>query len=229
MELFYVPEVSGNTVRLDASESRHLIKVLRFSAGDEVFFTDGKGSLYCSRIQEADPHACRLELTSTKFFESSRPRLHIGIAPTKNIDRIEWLLEKATEIGVHSVIPVICEHSERKTLKRDRLEKVMIAAMKQSGRYWLPELSELVPFAQVLQHFSGTQRFIANAGGADSLQQKLKSGKDTFVLIGPEGDFSSEELKQAVEAGFDCVNLGTSRLRTETAALLAVSAFSILQ
>ncbi len=226
MNLFYVPVHTGNEAQLNPEESRHLIKVLRYTTGKEVDLTDGKGHHYRSRISDPDPRACKLEIISSENVETPSPQLHIAVAPTKNIDRLEWFLEKAVEIGVSTVVPILCEHSERDVIKTDRLEKVMVSAMKQSLRFWLPTITPLTRFKDAIELFPAANRFIAQSDGSGLLNSKLVAGKDAFILIGPEGDFSLSEIQSAKQAGFAHVSLGASRLRTETAALVAVTAFS---
>lgn len=220
MQLFYVREITGNEIVLDESESKHAIRVLRLNAGDKVQVVDGAGGFYTAEITGPHPKKCKLiVLDARKDFGRRSFRLHIGIAPTKNNDRFEWFLEKATEIGIDEITPLLCEHSERKTIKPDRLEKILISAMKQSVKYWLPKLNPLIPLNEFLQINDGSQKFIAhcNEGEKAHLKDEIKKGKNVTLLIGPEGDFSLNEVEQARAAGFREISLGSSRLRTETA------------
>ena len=237
MNLFYAPDLAGDLYTLSEEESRHCLKVLRLGQGDVIHITDGEGKLFEARIAAISGKFCQVMLTSDilhgdsgqstvenlKFSYGKRNyRLHIAIAPTKNIDRFEWFLEKATEIGIDEITPVICEHSERRQLRSDRLEKVITAAMKQSLKAYHPKLNEPIAFKKFVDTSAGEQKFIAYiTDDTPMLQQNCQAGKDTTVLVGPEGDFSKEEVETALNAGFRVVSLGASRLRTETAGLVA--------
>ena len=236
MQLFYCKDITPNAFcTLDAEESRHAVRVLRLREGDELNVTDGRGNLYCCQIVEANDKACVVEasvLLSAFHFPLST--LHLAVAPTKNPSRMEWLVEKAVEIGVGEITLLNCDHSERSFLKTDRLEKLAISAMKQSLHTVLPEIHPAVSLRDLLSTFRfplSTQKFIAHCE-ADKprtpLATALQPGKDAVVLIGPEGDFSEEEIALALECGFQPVSLGPSRLRTETAALYAVTAFNLI-
>ena len=220
---------------MDAEESRHAVRVLRMREGDEIHVTDGKGNLYCCRIVEASDKGCTIEsvsqLPATHY---PLPALHLAVAPTKNPSRMEWLVEKAVEIGVNEITLLECDHSERAFLKTDRLERIALSAMKQSLHTILPQIHPAVNFSKWLSTTNcqlPTQKFIAHCE-ADKprtpLASALQPGRDTVVLIGPEGDFSKEEIVLALECGFQPVSLGPSRLRTETAALYAVTAFNLI-
>ena len=224
MQLFYVPEITGDQVTLDETESKHVVKVLRMREGDRVKLIDGKGGVYEAEIAVLNPKKCRLSILNIQK-ETSRKnfRLHIAVAPTKNIARFEWFLEKATEIGVDEITPLLSEHSERKVIKHDRSEKILISAMKQSQKAFLPELNELTSFNQFIQKISEKQKFIAhcNEGAKTHLKNAIQNGSDLVILIGPEGDFSSDEVLAAKEKGFEEISLGDERLRTETAGIVA--------
>jgi 16S rRNA (uracil1498-N3)-methyltransferase len=239
MQLFYSKEITPTGFcTLDAEESRHAVRVLRLREGDEMNVTDGRGNLYRCQIVEANDKACVVEaseLLSASHFPLST--LHLAVAPTKNPSRMEWLVEKAVEIGVGEITLLNCDHSERSFLKTDRLEKLAISAMKQSLHTVLPEIHPAVKLSdwlhsniQTFKH-SNIQRFIAHCE-ADKprvpLATALQPGKDTVVLIGPEGDFSEDEIALALECNFQPVSLGPARLRTETAALYAVTAFNLI-
>lgn len=224
MNIFYLPEIKGEIVLLDEVESGHAIRVLRMKEGDVVTVTDGSGGWYKGLIEEAHPKKCLIRIISRQMdFEKRDYRLVLAMAPTKNSDRTEWLLEKAVEIGIDGFIPVLCRFSERKNINQMRLYKVALAAMKQSLKAYLPEISEMVSFAEVVRSpFSG-KKFIAHCypGEKPHLRELISEGDDVLVLIGPEGDFSEDEVTLALQNGFREISLGKSRLRTETAALAA--------
>lgn len=224
MQLFYIPEIIGEKVTLSAEESKHAIKVLRMGTGDRVQIVDGKGGFYEGEIMEAHPKNCTLRILHTeKDFGKKDFRLHIAIAPTKNIDRYEWFLEKSTEIGIDEITPFISEHSERKVIKPERLEKILVSAMKQSVKAYLPILNPLTTFKDLLTGSNAGSKFIAHCNEAEKehLKNVLSKGDDVLVLIGPEGDFSHGEVEMAKANGFKEISLGTARLRTETAGVVA--------
>jgi len=228
MELFYSALIEDDRFHLSEEEARHILKVLRHRAGDEIMVTDGKGNLYSTSIESIDQKSCVLKIRSKQSFEAPAHKLHLAVAPTKNTDRFEWFLEKATEIGIDFITPLLCQRSERKTMREDRLQKVIVAAMKQSLKFTLPVLNPPRNFSELIQ-FSGTsQRFICSMDAENTLIEKYRKGKDCMILIGPEGDFTEEEIQMAVAKGFLTVSLGESRLRTETAAIMACSAISLL-
>lgn len=224
MQLFYVPHITKNEIVLDEAESKHAIRVLRLNAGDKVQIVDGKGGFYTAEITEPQPKKCKLIITeSTREFGKRNFSLHMAIAPTKNNDRFEWFLEKATEIGIGEITPLLCERSERKTVKPERLEKVLISAMKQSVKAFLPKMNPMTPLGEFLEESIASQKFIAhcNEGNKNHLKNEIIAKGSVMVLIGPEGDFSPEEVEQAEKSGFVSVSLGNSRLRTETAGVVA--------
>ena len=224
MNLFYAPYLTEPAFILTEEESKHIVRVLRKSAGDIVFFTDGLGYIYRCVIKEANPKKCLIEIIEKTAGNDKRYfKLHIAIAPTKNITRFEWFLEKSTEIGIDSITPIICSHSERKEVKTHRLNKVITSAMKQSLKTHHPKLEEKVSFKEIINIPFDGQKFIAYIDDSVTLElsKAYIPGQDVIVLIGPEGDFSPEEVKQAFEKGFIPVRLGTSRLRTETAGIVA--------
>ncbi len=229
MELFYSTSMHDNHFLLEGEEAHHLLKVLRHRSGDTVMITDGKGFIYTTEILVADPKKCVLKIKHRKESENQKPyRLHIGIAPTKNADRFEWFLEKATEIGIDEVTPIFCEHSERRIIKEERLIKVLVSAMKQSLKSYLPVLHPAQNFGIFLKQVREPQRYICTMDSLEYLTERYKQGEACLILIGPEGDFSKEEVKQAVAHGFVPVSLGNSRLRTETAGLMVCSALAFL-
>ena len=231
MHLFYTPDISSHIYTLEEQESKHCIRVLRLQKGDIIHLTDGKGTMFESRIIQDNPKKCIVEVTDVKKETGKRDfNLHIAVAPTKNIARTEWFLEKATEIGIEEITPVICDHSERKIVKTDRLNKVITAAMKQSLKAYHPKLNETVRFKDFVKNSFEGEKFIAYI--SDKYNETLKDlytpGSDITILIGPEGDFSEREVVQAIENGFKPISLGKSRLRTETAALVACHSIEML-
>ncbi len=231
--LFYCPEMAPGICTLDAEESRHAVRVLRLHEGDGLSVTDGCGHLYDCRIVTADDRACVVEsVGSLPTTHSPLPTLHLAVAPTKNPSRMEWLVEKAVEMGVGEITLLQCDHSERSFLKTDRLEKLAVSAMKQSLRCWLPAIRPAVKLSDwlaALPDQPSAQRFIAHCEDDQprvALGEVLEQGRETVVLIGPEGDFSRQEIEQAMGCGFRAVSFGTARLRTETAALYAVAAYN---
>lgn len=236
MQLFYSKDIAhGGICTLDAEESRHAVRVLRLRAGDTLNVTDGQGHLYRCRVLQADDRACAVEPEEAlPTSPSPLPALHLAVAPTKNPSRMEWLVEKAVEVGVGEVTLLECDHSERTFLKTERLERIALSAMKQSLHVILPEIHPAVLLRDWLSSFrfaNPTQKFIAHCEAGQPrtpLGAALQGGRDAVVLIGPEGDFSAEEIALAQEQGFQPVSLGPSRLRTETAALYVCCAFNLV-
>ncbi len=231
MNLFYAPEIKSPEFKMDASESKHIVKVLRMSEGDELFFTDGKGFFYKCTITVANPHGCMVKVLEKIKGDDKRDYLvYMAVAPTKNINRYEWFLEKATEIGVDRFLPFISKHSERKSIKTERLNRVITAAVKQSLKSFHPQLDEQVDFNTLINTPFEGQKFIAYIHPEVTLElsKAYKKGNNAFVLIGPEGDFTPEEVEKAKEKGFVPVRLGPSRLRTETAGVTACHTVNLL-
>jgi 16S rRNA (uracil1498-N3)-methyltransferase len=231
MHLFYCPDITGTAYTLSEEESKHCIRVLRLKQGGTIHITDGRGNTHECRITGDHPKRCAVDIVSTISTPArSSGHLHIAIAPTKNTERFEWFLEKATEIGIDEITPLFCQHSERTVLKLPRLEKVMASAMKQSLKSWLPQLREPREFADLITAGFSGQKFIAycETGKEQHLKALLKPGTDTIILIGPEGDFAPSEIETAVSNGFIPVSLGSSRLRTETAGVVACTIFNFL-
>jgi 16S rRNA (uracil1498-N3)-methyltransferase len=231
MYLFYLPIIDGNTIKLNEEESRHCIRILRLKNGDTIHLTDGKGNLFESSIIDADPKRCTVGVISIqKEYEKREVLLHLAIAPTKNTARFEWFLEKATEIGIDRITPLICQHSERVRIKLPRLEKVLISAMKQSLKAYLPSLKEPAKFERFIQLPFDGQKFIASCEPDITLPLKSIYPKDSnvLILIGPEGDFSQEEIINAKKTGFIPISLGKSRLRTETAGIVACHTINLI-
>lgn len=224
MQLFYAPHIQSETHILNLDESKHCVRVLRKKKGDSVQLVDGKGGIYTAIISDPNPKQCVLNIESIKKVEDDITQpIHLAIAPTKNNVRFEWFLEKATEIGVSTITPIICDHSERKVLKTDRLKNVLISAMKQSNRMHLPQLNPIINFNDFLSKGFKDQAFIAHCRGNQKphLKNSISIGKELNILIGPEGDFSANEILNAEKMGYKSVSLGRSRLRTETAAIVA--------
>ena len=231
MQLFYVPNISGDEVILNETESKHAVRVLRLTEGTTVQLVDGIGGFYDAEIMDANPKKCQLKIKKTlREFGKKNFRIHMAIAPTKNIDRFEWFLEKATEIGVDEITPMLCEHSERKVIKSERLEKILVSAMKQSVKAYLPILHKMTSFNDIISTSFIKNKFIAhcNAGEKSHLKNEIRKGEDVLILIGPEGDFSPEEVSLAKKEGFKEISLGNSRLRTETAGIVACHIVNLL-
>lgn len=226
MNLFYATDIVDDRVILPDEEARHAVQVLRKKPGDEIYVIDGKGHSYQVRIEKAGKKACQGRILQTTILPRQlQEHVHIGIAPTKNINRFEWFLEKATEIGISEITPLICQHSERKTLRMDRMQKILIAAMKQSLKSYLPQLNALSSFNDFIKNCKTLPQhnFIAflGQGVKGHLINNYPAGQDVAILIGPEGDFSLEEIELALSNDFIGVSLGESRLRTETAGIAA--------
>lgn len=230
MALFYVPNIAAGNV-LPEEESQHAVKVLRLQAGAEITIVDGVGGLYKARINRPHPKHCSFEIINSQLEVGKRNfKLHIAIAPTKNIERLEWFIEKATEIGIDEITPIVCRFSERKIVKEERLEKIIVSAAKQSLKAYFPKLNPLITFDQLMKCNEGSQKFIAHCYEADKrlLQTEISKTSDVLILIGPEGDFSPEEVEKAISLGFVPVSLGESRLRTETAGVVACHTVAIV-
>jgi len=226
MQLFYTPDIdaASSTYYLNEEESKHCIRVLRLQTGDQVQLIDGRGNFYTAAITDAHPKRTQLQIISAEpDFNKRNHYLHIAVAPTKNIERLEWFLEKATEIGIDEISLIICQRSERKEAKVDRLNKIITSAIKQSIKAWHPVLNKPIAFDKFLSMPFEGQRFIAHCEPGDkfNLKEEVKLSGRYLVLIGPEGDFSPKEIEGAIKNDFKAITLGNSRLRTETAALEA--------
>lgn len=227
MQLFYDPSLVPGPHQLRDAEARHAFQVLRKRVGDNLNLVDGKGGWFEAKVTDITKRACYIEATEiSRESERTKHRLTLFVAPTKNIDRFEWILEKATEIGVDVIQPILTDHSERKRLRNDRLERVLEAAMKQSLRAWLPELRALVPLEQALKTPPTSDvRYLAYLGEKDKtplLRDNYVKGDNVTIAIGPEGGFSPAEAALASSLGYRFASLGPNRLRTETAAIAAV-------
>ena len=228
MQLFYLEKPLKDII-LTAEESKHAIKVLRKKEGDVLDFTDGKGWRYKARITTANIKKCKLQIISSEQKKKQHNyHLHIAIAPTKNIDRFEWFLEKSCEIGIDEITPIICERSERKIVKKERCNRILLSAMKQSLKYHLPKLNETIYFSDFISKKHEGNKFIAHCGeGVKSELRKEKIEGETLILIGPEGDFSPKEIEKSEHNNFTPISLGNSRLRTETAGIVTVNTINI--
>ncbi|CAD0005373.1 16S rRNA (uracil(1498)-N(3))-methyltransferase [Flavobacterium salmonis] len=225
MQLFYNPNIdeTTETFSFDKEESRHIIKVLRKKDSDILHVTNGLGLLFETEITLASDNKCIVEVLSIKKSPKPRFRLHLAVAPTKMNDRFEWFLEKATEIGIQEITPVFCDRSERKVVNKERFEKIILSAMKQSNETFLPKLNEAISFKEFIKQKNEGLQLIAHCEetAKKSLKEVLKPNENVTLLIGPEGDFSEKEIILALENNFQPVTLGNTRLRTETAAVVA--------
>ena len=225
MQLFYnatINEVT-ETFSFDREESKHIIKVLRKKDGDILFVTNGLGFLFKTEIILASDSKCTVQMISFDKAPTPNFKLHLAVAPTKMNDRYEWFLEKATEIGIHEITPIICDRSERKVINKERFEKILLSAMKQSNELFLPKLNPAISFKDFVKQKNKGLQLIAHCEETDkkTLKSILQSNTDVTVLIGPEGDFSEKEITLALDQNYVPVSLGNTRLRTETAAVVA--------
>lgn len=234
---FYVPELFPEG-ELPQEEVGHAVRVLHLKPHDIIWLTNGKGLCYEAEVTMVNKHSCNYRcLSVVECPRTWQGKLHLAVAPTKNIDRTEWLVEKATEIGLDRISFLSCKHSERKQIRLDRIQKIAISAMKQSHKSHLPQLDELCDFQRFIEQEFNGQKFIAHCYSSDDINANtnkphlfdaIDREQDTMVLIGPEGDFNIEEVRQAIAAGYIPISLGESRLRTETAALTAVHIMQLL-
>lgn len=230
MQIFYAPDIATNP-ELPEEEANHCVRVLRLNEGDEILVTDGKGVFYKAAIRRANAKHCEISI-----LENWRQpalwnfKLHIAVAPTKNMDRMEWFVEKATEIGIDTITCLNCRFSERKEVKTARLEKILVSAMKQSQKATLPRLNGMTDFKRFISEPFDGRKFIAHCEEEEKplLKHVYHPGENALILIGPEGDFSTEEIRLAEKNGFEAISLGESRLRTETAALVACHTIHVL-
>jgi len=230
MDYYFGKLSEENKIILEEDESNHLINVRRSKTGDIVKVTDGEGNLFISEVERIDKRRCELLVREKITTQKKSYRFHIALAPTKSIDRIEWFLEKATETGIDEVSFFICRHSERKEIKIDRLNRVVVSAIKQSQKTFLPKLNPAVDFKTFISRQGSGTKLICSmtANEHDNLKKNYQPGNSLTILIGPEGDFHVDELTQAKEAGYLAISLGNSRLRTETAALNACTIFNFI-
>ncbi|MDP4267078.1 MAG: 16S rRNA (uracil(1498)-N(3))-methyltransferase [Bacteroidota bacterium] len=232
MHIFYTPDIKGEYYTLSEDESKHCIKVLRLKPSDKIILIDGKGGYYDAEIMNELPKACLVKIINAIHEYGKRNfHLHIAVAPTKNNDRLEFFAEKATEIGIDLITPLICHNSERTKLNTERLKKIVISAAKQSFKAYLPIVNEPVKCSNFIkQNHEGFSKFIAHCydNPKKHLKEIYKPGDNALILIGPEGDFSTEEVKTALDSGFSEVSLSPSRLRTETAAIVGSHTINLL-
>lgn len=229
MQLFYAPDINNETneFTFDKEESKHIVKVLRKVEGSILYITNGKGFLFICEVILASEKKCMVKINESQFTEPRNFSIHMVVAPTKMNDRYEWFLEKAAEIGVDEITPIICEHSERKIIKTERFDKILISAMKQSNQMYLPILNEPIKLTDFLAKEIGGQKFIAHCEETEKveLKDKIETQQHYTLLIGPEGDFSPNEINKALANGYLPVALGSTRLRTETAAIVGCHTF----
>ena len=229
MQLFYAPDIDKDTNEFifDKEESKHIVKVLRKLEGSILHITNGKGFLFICDIILASEKKCVVKINESQFTEPRNFRIHMVVAPTKMNDRYEWFLEKAAEIGVDEITPIICDHSERKIIKTERFDKILISAMKQSNQMYLPILNEPIKLTDFLSKEISGQKFIAHCEETDKveLKDRIETQQNYTLLIGPEGDFSTNEINKALTNGYLPVALGNTRLRTETAAIVGCHTF----
>jgi len=225
MHIFYAPESSGNTITLSETESRHCIRVLRMTTGCVIKLIDGSGNLYTGYISDPDPLRCKIIVTKTiTGFGKRNYRLHIGISPIKNRERFEWFLEKSVEIGIDIITPLICHRSEKNPINESRAGNIIISAIKQSVKAYKPELTKPYLFDEFTDTFNSGVCMITHCSKAferNKIDSVYSRGRNAVILIGPEGDFTDEEIIRAIERGYIPVHLGESRLRTETAGIAA--------
>lgn len=225
MQIFYAPGIEGNTWRLDEKESWHSVRVLRMKKDTNVRIIDGKGNLYEGVIINPDPRKCEIEVVRiTRDFEKRPYHLHIGISPLKNPDRFEWFVEKSVEIGIDEITPVICRNTEKRSIKHDRINGIIISAMKQSVKAGITKLNETADLEQFTRAGLNGRKLIANCSENHkriSIWDAYEKNNDVVILIGPEGDFTPDEITLAVKTGFVPVHMGKSRLRSETAGVAA--------
>ncbi len=231
MPVFYAHSIDESEATLGEEESRHLVRVLRLGEKDKVDLVDGRGNLYIGIILSADPGCTKVLIQETRKGHLVRPfHLHLAIAPTKSNERFEWFLEKATEIGIEEITPILCERSEREKIRPERSEKILLSAMKQSGRALLPRLNPMIPMSRFLETTEGDRKYLAHCGILPGTlpAKPLDKGLSWIVMIGPEGDFSPAEIQLATEHDYLGISLGEAVLRTETAGVAACQLISFL-
>ncbi len=232
MQLFYNQTLteSSEEVKFSREESKHIAKVLRKKEGDTLHITNGKGYLFTANISFSNPSQCHATIISFVKQEPRSYTLHLAVAPTKMNDRYEWFLEKATEIGIDEITPIICDHSERKVIKAERFERILLSATKQSLQYFLPKLNPAISFSEFISQKNEDQLLIAHCEETQkrSLKDVVIPKTSTTILIGPEGDFSTKEIDLAIQSGYMPITLGETRLRTETAAMVAAHSVAFI-
>jgi len=233
MHLFYTPDIAETTYTLNEKESKHCIKVLRLNEGDKINLIDGIGNFYLAEITNSHQKKCKIKvLEKTENYSKRNYKLTIAIAPTKSNDRLEWFCEKATEIGIDKIVPFTSFNSERRNIKIERFEKTIVSAIKQSYKAFKPDFTELTKFNVLVKQEYNGKKYIAHCNNAICGFKKLKEvynkSENAIILIGPEGDFTIEEIQLAIDNGFVEISLGDYRLRTETAGLVSVMTISLL-
>lgn len=232
MQLFYFKYIDAHSTSFsfDKEESKHISKVLRKKEGDKLFVTNGLGLLLKTEITLASDSKCTVKILSIETTEKQKYHLHLAVAPTKMNDRYEWFLEKVTEIGVHEITPIICDHSERKVIKTERFDKILLSAMKQSNQLYLPILNQPTSFREFMKKSIDGEKLIAHCEETSkkTLKDAVLPNTNCTILIGPEGDFSLKEIELAMENKYNPVSLGTTRLRTETAAIVACHTIALI-
>ncbi len=230
MNIFYCPHIAGNIFELDEKESKHSVRVLRLGTGDRVVLVDGKGGWYEAAIEDAHPKRCKLKILShTPNYQPLSYGLHMAVSPTKNMDRFEWFLEKSVEIGITHITPLICNRTERKQVKLERLERILVSAMKQSLKAYKPTLHAATNMSDFLSRSTDGVKGIAHCHPTERLSVTGLARSDNYtLLVGPEGDFTDDEVQMALKAGYKPFHLGQSRLRTETAAVYLCTAVQII-
>jgi 16S rRNA (uracil1498-N3)-methyltransferase len=225
MQVFYAPDISGEQYTLDKNESKHIIRVLRMKKGTPVNMIDGKGNLFEGIISDPDPAGCSIKIESViREFEKRSYRLHIAISPLKNPERLEWFIEKAVEIGINEITPIICKNTEKPRIKYERTRNIIISAMKQSLKAYEPVLNPVRDFGEFIAGSYKGKLMIAHCFSdmkRSSIADVYKKGEDAVIMVGPEGDFSREEVEKAMSNNFTHIHLGSGRLRTETAGVSA--------
>ncbi|MGA1976768.1 MAG: RsmE family RNA methyltransferase [Bacteroidales bacterium] len=225
MQIFFAPDIAGDLYELGEKESRHAVKALRMVSGEAIKLIDGRGNLYEGVVLRADPKACRISITSvTPDFEKRGYNLHIAISPLKNPERLEWFVEKSVELGIDEITPLICHNSEKKSIREERLRSIIISAMKQSLKARATVLHKACSFAGFIHESRSGKLMIAHCNaepGKKGIEEVYGKGENAVILIGPEGDFTAEEVSNSVLSGYTPVHLGQSRLRTETAGVAA--------
>lgn len=230
MHLFYQSGIFGKTINLDEKESKHCIRVLRLKKNDRVWVTDGLGTMYITYVSDDNPKTCILTIEEIiQNYHSRHFKLHIAISPLQQVERFEWFLEKATESGIDEITPILCEHTEKKHINSERLQKILISAMKQSLKAKIPQLNPLIKLSDFIKKdFNGLKGIAYCRNERIHINDWYKPNTDCIILIGPEGDFSDNEVELAIKNSYTGINLGNNRLRTETAALTACIAVNLL-
>jgi 16S rRNA (uracil1498-N3)-methyltransferase len=234
MDFFFSNDIDNQIIILDNDESRHCIKVMRHKVGDLIKIVDGLGNLYSGNLVSFDRNSCTIQINDkTENYKKRNQHIHIGISPIKNQDRLEWFIEKSVEIGIDEITLIDCDRTLRKKIKIDRLNKIAITAMKQSLKAYIPKINDVISVNDFIMYNQNSSKFICHLDNDDRrdvfyYKDDIKKYKNVSILIGPEGDFSASEIELAVDNDFLCVTLGNSRLRTETAGIVACHLFNLM-